>query len=170
MDGPENGVRPTAMSTSGRRCFLRGTLGAGAVAVATAAGLLRPSQVLAEWPAGRFAPRGVAEALADLTGGVAPIPSAGIRIRAPETASDPRSVPVTIEVTLPAVTEISLVVAENTLPVVAAFELEPQAIAFVSLRTKMARTSDLIALVRSQGSLYTAQTRVQVPSGDGCAA
>ncbi|MCU0936342.1 MAG: thiosulfate oxidation carrier protein SoxY [Gammaproteobacteria bacterium] len=140
------------------------------MAAATAAGLLRPSQVLAEWPAARFAPRSVAEALADLTGGVAPIPSAGIRIRVPDTASDPRSVPLTIEATLPAVTEIWLVVAENTLPVVAAFQLEPQAIAFVSLRTKMAKTSDLIALVRSQGSLYTAQTRVQVPAGDGCAA
>jgi hypothetical protein len=61
MDGSENGVRTTAMPTSSRRYFLRGTLGAGAVAVATAAGLLRPSQVLAEWPAARFAPRGVAE-------------------------------------------------------------------------------------------------------------
>ena len=78
--------------------------------------------------------------------------------------------PVTIAATLPAVTEIWLVVAENTLPVVAAFQLEPQAIAFVSLRTKMAKTSDLIALVRSQGGLYTAQTRIQVPSGEGCAA
>lgn len=170
MDGCENRGRSTPMPTSGRRYFLRGTLAGAAVAIGTAAGLLRPSQVLAEWPAARFAPRGVAEALADLTGGVAPIPSAGIRIRAPDTASDPRSVPLTIEATLPAVTEIWLVVAENTLPVVAAFQLEPQAIAFVSLRTKMAKTSDLIALVRSQGSLYTAQTRVQVPSGEGCAA
>ncbi len=170
MQGHENRVRTTAMPTSSRRHFLRRTLGVGGVAVGAATGLLRPSQVLAEWPAARFAPRGVAEALADLTGGVTPVPSAGIRIRAPETASDPRSVPVTIEATLPAVTEVWLVVAENTLPVVAGFQLEPQAIAFVSLRTKIAKTSELIALVRSQGSVYTAQTRVQVPSGDGCAA
>lgn len=153
-----------------RRGFLRTTLGGAVVGLAAAAGCLRPTQVLAQWPAALFAPRGVDQALADLTRGVAATPSAGIRIRAPETASDPRSVPITVEATLTAVTEIWLVVAENSLPVVASFQLAPEAAAFLSLRTKMAKTSDLIVLVRSQGSLYTAQTRVQVPSGDGCAA
>lgn len=78
-----------------RRGFLRTTLGGAVVGLAAATGCLRPTQVLAQWPAALFAPRGVDRALADLTGGVAATRSAGIRIRAPEMPSDPRSGPAT---------------------------------------------------------------------------
>jgi sulfur-oxidizing protein SoxY len=157
------------MARVDRRGFLRGTLGAAA-ALGAAAGLLHPVRVLAEWPAARFAPRGVDQALADLTGESAAVPSDAITLRVPDTASDARSVPVTVEAALPVVTAIWLLVAENAVPVVAGFQLGPEALPFVSLRTKMAMTSDVIALVRSQGTLYEARARVQVASGEGCAA
>jgi sulfur-oxidizing protein SoxY len=153
-----------------RRAFLRGSLSGTALALGSGVlGLLRPTRVLAEWPAPRFSPRGVDEALADLAGGAPATPSDAIALEVPGKAGDPRTVPVSVEASLPEVTEIWVLVAENAMPVVAGFRLDEGAVPAVSVRTKMARTSDIIAVVRSRGALYTARTRVEVPSGEGCA-
>ncbi|HKK06953.1 MAG TPA: twin-arginine translocation signal domain-containing protein, partial [Gammaproteobacteria bacterium] len=51
-----------------RRSFLKGTLGASAMAVAVGAGLLNPRQALAAWPKAAFDAKSVPDALNDLVG------------------------------------------------------------------------------------------------------
>ena len=53
------------------------------------------------------------------------------------------------------------------MPLVATYEMGPSAEGYVSMRIKMGKTSDVVAVVKSGGQLYRAAKEVKVTIG-GC--
>ena len=155
------------MKEINRRTFMQGTLAASVVAVAAGAGLLKPSRVLAaEWPKGAFASKSVDEALKTLYGTNQMSASSSIKIKAPLQAENGAVVPMQVATTLPNIEAISVYVAKNPAPLVANVGLTG-AEGYFSARMKMGSTSDVVAVVKSGGKLYSAKQTVKVTVG-GC--
>ena len=150
-----------------RRIFLKGALASSTVAFALGAGLLNPRSVLAAWPANAFEAKNVNDALKAALGSDSTTASNAIEVKAPDIAENGASVPVTISTSLPKVDMISLLVDGNQRPLAATFTLAPTTKSNVSIRVKMGKTSNVIAIVRSEGKVYTARKEVKVTVG-GC--
>jgi len=150
-----------------RRTLLKGTGAAGTVAVALAAGLLKPGQVLAaEWNKPAFESKGIIDALKGIGGGSA-ADSKDIVIKAPDIAENGAVVPVEVTSRIPGTESIAIVVEKNDRPLIAVFNLLNGAEGFVSTRIKMAQTSDIKVVVKAGGKMYTAKKEVKVTIG-GC--
>lgn len=150
-----------------RRIFLKASLAASSLAVAAGAGLLTPRTVLAAWPSKAFNAKKMDEAMKDLIGGSATEPSKDITVEAPDIAENGAVVSVTVKTTLPKVESISLFVPVNAFPLASSYILSGSTDGFVTGRIKMAKTSDVIAVVKSNGKLYSAKKAVKVTLG-GC--
>ena len=150
-----------------RRIVLKGSLAAGALSLAAGTGLLIPRRVLASWPEAAFGAKKVPEALQALLGGSEPETSADIKIKAPDIAENGAVVPVTISSSMSGVESISLLAANNPVPLVANYKLGEGAEPFVSTRIKMGKSGDVIAVVKAGGKLYSANKGVKVTIG-GC--
>lgn len=153
-----------------RRSFLKGTLGASAVAVAVSAGLLDPRQAMAAvsgWPKAAFTAGSAQSAIKDLFGSAMTKASADITIKAPDIAENGAVVPVTITTRLAGVESIGIVIEKNPNPLAANFNLSPQGKGFISTRVKMRKTSNVIAVVKAGGKIYSARRQVKVTIG-GC--
>ncbi|MHB0986659.1 MAG: thiosulfate oxidation carrier protein SoxY [Sulfuricella sp.] len=150
-----------------RRTFLKGTGAAGTVAVAIAAGLLKPGQVLAaEWNKEAFGAKNMADAMKNLNvAGAAE--SKDILIKVPDIAENGVVVPVEVTSKIPGTTSIMIFVEKNASPLVAEFELSNGAEAYISTRIKMASTSHVRVAVKAGGKAYTASKEVKVTLG-GC--
>jgi len=149
-----------------RRAFLKGTVASGMLSVAASAGLLTPRRVLAAWPETAFAAKSIDDALDTLLGDTTLATSADIKIKAPEIAENGAVVPITISTGM-AAESISVLIAKNPSPLACSFALGGSTLGFVSTRVKMGETSDLIAVVKSGGKLYSAKKTVKVTIG-GC--
>ena len=149
-----------------RRTLLKGTLAAGTVGMAVAAGLVTPRAVLAAWPKQAFE----AESLGDAMKGIAGSDQAvdgDIQIKAPDIAENGAVVPVTVSTAISGVESISILAAENGNPLTSSYQLSASAEPFVSTRIKMGKTSDVVAGVKAEGKLYRASKEVKVTIG-GC--
>lgn len=152
------------MNSTRRRLIQRG-LGAGALGMAVGAGLLTPQRLLAAWPTKAFEAKSVEGALQDLGQGT-PRPGE-IDIKAPEIAENGSTVPVSITTGIQNVESISILVANNATPLTSTYTLSPDALADIKCRIKMGKTSDILAVVKADGKLYTARKEVKVTIG-GC--
>ena len=123
--------------------------------------------VLAAWPEAAFGAKGVDDAMNALFKSVNHSPSGDIKIKAPDIAENGAVVPITVSTSLPKVESISVLVEKNPSPLAADFKLAANAEGFVSTRVKMGKTSDLIAVVKSGGNLFSATKTVKVTIG-GC--
>jgi len=94
-------------------------------------------------------------------------PSTDIQLKAPEIAENGAVVPLTVSTTLAGVMGISIVVANNPTPLAATFTIPEGGKAEVSTRIKMAKTSDVIALVQTKDGFFSARQEVKVTIG-GC--
>ncbi len=150
-----------------RRTFLKGTLAGSAVSVAVGAGLLTPRTVLAAWPKNAFEAKNVGDALSALHGSSNAADSGDIKIKAPDIAENGAVVPITVDTSLGNVESISVIAEKNPVPLVATYEMGPSAEGYVSMRIKMGKTSDVVAVVKSGGKLYRASKEVKVTIG-GC--
>jgi len=150
-----------------RRTLLKGSLGAATVGVAVGAGLLSPRIVLADWPEAAFKATDQAAALNDLLGSDATETSDKVKIKAPDIAENGAVVPVTVETDVEGVKSISIIASGNGTPLIASFELGDDAVPFVSTRIKMAKTSDVVAVVQTESGLLSAAKPVKVTIG-GC--
>lgn len=156
------------MMNTKRRIFLKGTLAGGTVTAALAAGLLTPAHVLAAWPKNAFEAKSVTDASKGIVGTDLSEPSSDIEIKAPDIAENGAVVPVTVSSGLKDVESISLVIEGNGTPLAASFALGAAAEPNVSTRIKMAKTSNVIALVKTAGGkVYSARKEVKVTIG-GC--
>ena len=152
---------------STRRVLLKGSMAVGALGVAVGAGLLTPRAVMAAWPEAAFKAKTVPEALKALTGSEASAESADIKIKAPDIAENGAVVPVTITTSMDNVESISLIAANNPVPLVANYTLGEGTQGFVSTRIKMGKSGDVIAVVKSGGKLFSTSKVVKVTIG-GC--
>ena len=90
-----------------------------------------------------------------------------IKLDAPEIAENGAVVPVSVTTTLDDVTSISFVVPENPNPLAAYYGPPPGTMPSVANRLKMAKTSNVIAIVEAGGKLYSTTREVKVTIG-GC--
>ncbi len=150
-----------------RRTFLKQTAAASTVALAAGAGLLLPRAVLAAWPEPAFRADSVSSVLGELVGGGTPGSSDAITIKAPDIAENGAVVPVTVSSSLSNVESIAIVAVNNPFPLTSNFKLGAGTEGFVSTRIKMAQTSEVLAVVKANGTLYSASKEVKVTIG-GC--
>ncbi|MBU0593820.1 MAG: thiosulfate oxidation carrier protein SoxY [Gammaproteobacteria bacterium] len=150
-----------------RRTFLKSTGAAGTVALAVAAGLLKPGQVLAaEWNKSAFEAKNIADAMKGVNAAGA-AKSADILIKAPEIAENGAVVPVEVTSKIAATSDIVIFVDENVNPMIADFTFSNGAEGYVSTRIKMAKTSNVTVVVKAGGKSYMASKEVKVTIG-GC--
>lgn len=150
-----------------RRTFLKGTLATSMVGVAVSAGMLAPRAVLAAWPESSFAAKKVDDAINAIYGSPSHKDSGDIKIKAPDIAENGAVVPITVSTKMSNVEGISVLVTENPQPLCCNFELASNAQGFVSTRIKMGKTSDVVAVIKSGGKLFSANKKVKVTIG-GC--
>ena len=151
-----------------RRTLLKGAGATGALTAAIAAGLLKPSQVLAaEWNRAAFDAKDVAGALKAAGAGNA-AESKDIVIRAPDIAENGAVVPVEIVSNIPNTISLAVVVDKRPFPLTTAFDFANGAVPEMALRVKMGQTSLVEALAKtSDGKFYIAKKEVKVTVG-GC--
>jgi sulfur-oxidizing protein SoxY len=118
------------------------------------------------WPADAFKQKDKADALKALYGKT-PQTSDKITLDVPEIAENGAVVPVSFSATLPNVTSMAIMVAENPFTLACVYKLPEGTEPSVSCRLKMAKTSQVIALVESDGKLYSTAKNVKVTLG-GC--
>jgi sulfur-oxidizing protein SoxY len=150
-----------------RRLMLKGATATGALAIAAGAGLLAPRAVLAAWPKAAFEAKSMEDALNGATGSSEATASDKVKIKAPDIAENGAVVPITVSTTLDGVESISLIAKENPSPLTSTYMLGAGAEGYVSTRIKMGKTSDVIAVVKAGGKLYSATKEVKVTIG-GC--
>ena len=122
----------------------------------------------AVWPKKAFLSTEGGQALAALLGTDETIRSEEIMLKLPEIAENGAVVPVTIGTTLENVESISIVVDKNPRPLVANFEMMPGVLPWISSRIKMAETSRVVAVVKTDTGIYSTSKNVKVTLG-GCA-
>lgn len=149
-----------------RRTFLKSTLASSMVGIAVSAGLLTPRMVLAAWPEASFKTKKMDEALNTLLGSTNHSASSDIKIKAPDIAENGAVVPITVSTSKKA-DSIAVLIEKNPSPLACNFKLGKNTVGFVSTRVKMGKTSNLVAVVKSGGKLYSATKTVKVTIG-GC--
>jgi sulfur-oxidizing protein SoxY len=149
-----------------RRTFLKGSVTSGMLGIAASAGLLTPRVVLAAWPESAFAAKTVDGALDELLDTTSHSASGDIKIKAPDIAENGAVVPITVSTGMKA-DSISVLIEKNPSPLACSFDLGSDTLGFISTRVKMGETSDLIAIIKSDGKLYSAKKTVKVTIG-GC--
>jgi len=118
------------------------------------------------WPKDVFTQKSEADAIKALYG-KEPQASDQVKLDAPEIAENGAVVPIAVSSSLPNVTSISILVSENPFPLAASYKIPPGTSAMVANRLKMAKTSKVVALVESEGKVYSATKEVKVTVG-GC--
>lgn len=151
-----------------RRTFLKGSLmTALAATVGGALVGLRPQWTYAaEWNKDAFTAKKMDEAITALFGNTPMSPSASVKLKAPAQAENSAQVQIQVATDLPHVEAIAVFVEKNPSPLIAHASFSG-AEGFFSARMKMAQTSDVVAVVKSAGKLYTAKQTVKVTVG-GC--
>lgn len=150
-----------------RRVLLKGTLAAGAVGAAVSAGLLTPKAVMAAWSKAAFEAKEVDAALSGAMGSADAAASDKIKLKAPDIAENGAVVPITVTSDISGTTHMSILVSENNTPLTSTYELGPTTEAYISTRVKMGKTSDVIAVVKADGKLFSTKKEVKVTIG-GC--
>lgn len=150
-----------------RRKFLKTTMGLGALITTIGAGLLIPQRALAAYMAEAFAAKDVSVALKAALGSDSHTPSDAIKLKAPDIAENGAVVPVTVSSTLPNVESIVIIVSANPSPLTSTYKLSSLSEAYISTRVKMGKTANVLAVVKSDGKLYSATKEVKVTIG-GC--
>lgn len=151
-----------------RRHFLALTALSGAVAIGMDA--LRAVAAFAAdaagWPADAFKQKSEVDAAKTLYGKTFEV-SDKVKLDAPEIAENGAVVPISASSTLPNVTSISIMVKENPYVLAASYKIPEGTVPAISNRLKMAKTSEVVAVVESGGKLYSASKEVKVTVG-GC--
>lgn len=155
------------MTNLHRRTFLKATLATATVGLVAAAGLLKPTRVLAaDWPSAAFDAKNLDGAIKGLYRVSERSASGSIVITAESLAEIGSRVPFAVTTTLPNVDSLAVFVEKNDRPLVASLALKG-ASGYFSLPMKMARTSDVHVVCRAGGKLYTAKRSIKVTVG-GC--
>lgn len=152
-----------------RRTLLKGVGASGALAAALAAGVLRPTSVLAneEWNRAAFDAKDAAAAMKGI-GATSAAESKDIVLTAPEIAENGAVVPITVVSNIPNTVSIAVLSLKNPLPLAAAFDFANGAMPDVQVRVRLAETTGVRAVVKTaDGKYFSTQKEVKVTVG-GC--
>jgi sulfur-oxidizing protein SoxY len=119
-----------------------------------------------KYPEDAFKAKDAADAIKALYGKTAE-PSDKVKLDAPEIAENGAVVPISVTTDLADVTSISFLVTENPNALAASYRILAGTMPSVANRLKMAKTSNVIAIVEAGGKLYSATKEVKVTVG-GC--
>jgi sulfur-oxidizing protein SoxY len=119
-----------------------------------------------KYPEDAFKAKSDADAIKSLYGRTAE-PSDKVKLDAPEIAENGGVVPISVSTSLADVTSISFLVSENPNALAASYKIPAGTMPSVANRLKMAKTSNVIAIVEAGGKLYSATKEVKVTVG-GC--
>ncbi|MCP3461698.1 MULTISPECIES: thiosulfate oxidation carrier protein SoxY [unclassified Bradyrhizobium] len=119
-----------------------------------------------KYPEEAFKQKSEADAIKALYGKTAE-PSDKIKLDAPEIAENGGVVPISVTTTLEKVTSISFFVAENPNALAASYKIPDGTVPSVANRLKMAKTTNVVAIVEADGKLFSATKEVKVTVG-GC--
>jgi sulfur-oxidizing protein SoxY len=151
-----------------RRLILKGAatvalIGLGNIPLGFAAAFAAAND---KYPEDAFKAKSDADAIKSLYGKTAE-PSDKVKLDAPEIAENGSVVPISVTTTLADVTSISFLVSENPNALAASYKIPAGTLPSVANRLKMAKTSNVIAIVEAGGKLYSATKEVKVTVG-GC--
>ncbi len=203
VSGDTRGAFPTTLcaSVSGiqlmpppphsRRCFLRSSLPAGALSIAAAAGLLKPTASHAWFPFFTPAPKPASPSSSEPPPLPSPLPqppdrvktrlevlldelrlarpetNPGVDLVSPDIAVDGASIMLGFKTLLPDVDGLAVYIEANPQPLAAAFHLAPTVLPEMKLMVRLAKSSNIAIVVRSQGRFYQNSKFVKVTRG-GC--
>ncbi len=151
-----------------RRLILQGAasvalLGLGNLPFAASSALAAAND---KYPEEAFKLKNEADAIKALYGRTAE-PSDKVKLDAPEIAENGGVVPISVTTTLDKVSSISFFVAENPNALAASYKIPDGTIPSIANRLKMAKTTNVTAIVEADGKLYSATKEVKVTVG-GC--
>jgi sulfur-oxidizing protein SoxY len=151
-----------------RRLILKGAAGVALIGLGNLPFGLAPAFAAAndKYPEDAFKQKGDADAIKALYGKTAE-PSDKVKMDAPEIAENGAVVPISVSSTLENVTSISILVAENPNALAASYRIPEGTLPSVANRLKMAKTTNVIAIVEAGGKLYSTTKEVKVTVG-GC--
>ena len=147
---------------SSRRTALKTT---GAFATLISLGIVTQSQAQAAVERASFQVKTVEDALKAIGGQAAS--SDQVTVVSPDIAENGAVVPVGATSKLPNTTEIYLIVEKNPTPLSAAFFIPAGTAADVQTRLKMGQSTNVIAVVKADGKLFSATKETKVTLG-GC--
>ena len=147
-----------------RRKFVKTSLYSGVMAVIGSSFL--SNVALAEWPTAAFDETEYEPALKGLIGDQELL-EGHVTIQAPEIAENGATVPVKVSTDLPNVEWISIFGDKNPRPWISRFYFHGKSKPFVSTRIKLRETSNVVAIVKADGKLYSTKSAVKVTAG-GC--
>jgi sulfur-oxidizing protein SoxY len=151
-----------------RRLILKGAATVALVGLGNVPFSLLPALAAAndKYPEGAFKQKSDADAIKALYGKTAE-PSDKVKLDAPEIAENGGVVPITVSSSLADVTSISILVSENPNALAASYRIPAGTLPSVANRLKMAKTTNVIAIVEAGGKLYSTTKEVKVTVG-GC--
>ncbi|MEF8720362.1 MAG: thiosulfate oxidation carrier protein SoxY [Candidatus Accumulibacter necessarius] len=149
-----------------RRNVLKTCSGAALLSLLAAAGIIAPGMALAEWNKAAFDAKSMADTLKALGAGT-PADSKDVQVTGPDIAENGAVVPVGVSSTLPNVTMVAILIEKNPNALAATFTLPEGTEANVQTRVKMGQTSNVYALVKSDGKFFMATKEIKVTLG-GC--
>jgi sulfur-oxidizing protein SoxY len=151
-----------------RRTLLRSGAGGVIYAALATAGWLKPGAAAAQaWNKDAFESHALPEARKAL-GAVEAAQSGDIAfVQTPEIAENGAVVPIGVTSNIPKTDSIAILIEKNPNPLAAVFDIPLGTEASISTRVKMAQTSNVYALVRSDGRYYVAGKEIKVTLG-GC--
>lgn len=148
-----------------RRNFLRLSARYGLLAGAVMTGLFKPGAAFA-WNKAAFESKALADALKSIGAGN-PIESRDIVITAPDIAENCAVVPIAVTSKIPNSQSIAILAEKNPFPLAAMFDVTGGGEAYVSVRLKMGKTSNVYAVVKADGKTYSAVKEIKITIG-GC--
>ena len=148
-----------------RRNVLKTGSGAALLSVLASAGIIAPGMALADWNKAAFDSKSMADTLKAM--GAAPVDSKDVQVTGPDIAENGAVVPVGVTSTLPNVTMVAILIEKNPNALSASFNLPAGTEANVQTRVKMGQTSNVYALVKSDGKFFMANKEIKVTLG-GC--
>lgn len=149
-----------------RRQVLKSGAGLGLFGILAAAGLITPELARAEWNKTAFDAKTLEETLKALNAGQ-PAVSADVQVISADIAENGAVVPIGVTTTLGKVDQIAILIEKNPNPLAASFTLPEGTEAMVNTRCKMGQTSNVIAVVKSDGKFFMASKEIKVTLG-GC--
>ncbi|MBV0933577.1 thiosulfate oxidation carrier protein SoxY [Marinobacterium weihaiense] len=147
-----------------RRSLIKAVLAGGAL---MGVGVLLPRAAMAAWASKAFEATEQGTAMKALFGGEMPVASADVVLDAPDIAENGAVVPVSVSTEMAGVESISIFIENNPAPLAAQFVIPEGTAADVSTRVRMGKTTNVTAVVKADGKLYSATKEVKVTIG-GC--
>ncbi len=150
-----------------RRSFIKTAVVASVTGAVVTGGLIKPEAVMAAAHAKDLTKAKSLEEVMDMMGAKDAAESDMIKIKAPEIAENGAVVPVGITSEIEGTTEIVALVSNNPVPYAARYSIGSKGKPAVKSRFKMAKTTDVVAVVKANDKYYMAKSNIKVTKG-GC--